>query len=166
MKMLIMMVAAPAVPCCPSSSSFALPGVFPMIPPGLRDFAQEPYFGSPGQIRSNNALVAMLFVRVHSSALQLWSVTPVDWKMSSSARMLLSPPHPITTAFGNIGAESNEWACYLCPTGLVSAGGKLGVKVTAASTMRSNALLLLLIQRYHEGNCGEYPVDPEVHHQA
>ena len=50
MKVWTMVVAAPAVPCCPSS------------------------------------------------------------KISSRAQMLLPPPHPMTTAFGSIGAESNEWA--------------------------------------------------------
>ena len=54
------------------------------------------------------------------------------------------PPHPITTAFGSIGAESNEWARGLCPAGLVCAGGKSGVKVTAASTVRGSASLLLI----------------------
>ena len=53
------------------------------------------------------------------------------------------PPHPMTTAFGSIGAESNEWAEDLCPAGLVSAGGKSGVTVTAASTVRGSASLLL-----------------------
>ena len=46
--------------------------------------------------------------------------------------------------FGSIGAESNEWARGLCPAGLVSAGGKSGVKVTAAGTIRGNASLLLI----------------------
>ena len=54
------------------------------------------------------------------------------------------PPHPIITAFGGIGAESNEWARVQCPAGLVSTGGKSGVKVTAASTVRGSALLLLI----------------------
>ena len=139
-----MLVAAPAVPCCPSSNSFALLDLFPIITSGLRDFTQEPYSGSPGHVRLNCALVAMPFVRVHSSALQSWSMTPVNSKMSSSARMLLLPPHPMTTAFGSIGAESNKWARGLCPAGLVSAGGKSGVKVTAASTVRGSASLLLI----------------------
>ena len=73
-----------------------------------------------------------------------WSVTPVKSKMPSSARMLLPRPHPMTTAFGSIGAESNEWARGLCPTRLVSAGGKSGMKATAASTMRGSASLLLI----------------------
>ena len=110
----------------------------------LRDFTQEPYSESPRHVRLNSALVAMSFARVHSSALQSWSVTPVNSKMSSNARMLLPPPHPMTTAFGSINAESNEWARGLCPAGLVSAGGKSGVKVTAASTARSSASLLLI----------------------
>ena len=64
--------------------------------------------------------------------------------MSSSARMLLPhPPHPMTRAVGTIGAESNEWAQSLCPAKLVSAGGKSGVKVTAVSTVRGSASLLL-----------------------
>ena len=92
----------------------------------------------------NYALVAVPFVRVHSSALQSWSLMPVNSKMSLSARMLLPPPHPMTTAFGSIGAESNEWARGLCPAGLVSAGGRSGVKVTAASTVRGSASLLLM----------------------
>ena len=54
------------------------------------------------------------------------------------------PPHPMTTAFGSIGAESNEWAQGLCPVGLVSAGGKSGAKVTAASTVRDSGSLLLI----------------------
>ena len=136
-----MLVAAPAVPCCPSSSSFTLLDVFPIITSGLRDFTQEPYSRSPGHVRLNSVLVAMPFVRVHSSALQTWSVTPVISKMSSSARMLLPPPHPMTTAFGSIGAESNEWATDLCSAGLVSASDKSGVKVTAASTVRGSASL-------------------------
>ena len=64
--------------------------------------------------------------------------------MPSSARMLLPPPHPMTTAFGSISAESNEWAWGLCPAGLVSAGGKSGVKVTAANTVRDSTSLLLI----------------------
>ena len=67
-----------------------------------------------------------------------------DSNMSSSARMLLPPLHPMTTAFGSIGAESNEWARGLCPTGLVSVGGRSGVKVTAASTVMDSASLLLI----------------------
>ena len=50
----------------------------------------------------------------------------------------------MTTAFGSIGAESNEWARDLCPTELVSTGGESGVKVTTASTVRGSALLLLI----------------------
>ena len=64
--------------------------------------------------------------------------------MLSSARMLLPPPHPMTTAFGSIGVESKEWARGVCPAGLVSAGGKSGVKVTAASTVSNSASLLLI----------------------
>ena len=109
MKVWTMVVAAPAVPCCLSSSSFTLLDVFPMITSGLKDFTQEPYSGSPGKVRLNSALVAMPFARVHSSALQLWSVTPVNSKISSSTRMLSPPPpHPMITTFGSIGAESNE----------------------------------------------------------
>ena len=65
-----MLVAAPAVPCCPSSSSFDLLDVFPMNTSGLRNFTQKPYSGSPRHVRLNYALVAMPFMRVHSSALQ------------------------------------------------------------------------------------------------
>ena len=68
----------------------------------------------------------------------------MDLKTPSSARMQLSPPHPMTTAFGSIGAESNEWARDLCPTGFMSTGVKSGVKVTSASTVRGSALLLLM----------------------
>ena len=50
----------------------------------------------------------------------------------------------MTTAFGSIGAESNEWVRGLCPAGLVSVGGKSGVKVTVASTVRDSASLLLI----------------------
>ena len=50
----------------------------------------------------------------------------------------------MTTTFGSIDAESNEWARVLCPTGLVPAGGKSGVKVTVASTVRGSASLLLI----------------------
>ena len=56
--------------------------------------------------------------------------------------MLLPPPHPMATAYGSIGADSNGGALGLCPIGLVSTGGKSGVKVTAASTVRGSALLL------------------------
>ena len=69
MKVWTMVVAAPAVPRCPSSCSFALLDVFPIITSGLRDFTQEPYSGSHGQFRLNSALVAMPFARVNSSAL-------------------------------------------------------------------------------------------------
>ena len=139
-----MVGAAPAVPCGPSSNATVFLNVFPMITSGLRDFTQEPHSDSPGQICLNIALVAILFARAHSSAPQSWSVTPVGSKISSSARMQLSPPHAMTTAFGSIGAESNEWARDLCPIGLVSTDGKSGVKVTAASTVRGSALLLLM----------------------
>ena len=54
------------------------------------------------------------------------------------------PPHPMTTAFGSIGAESNKWARDLCPTGLVSTGGKSGLRVTPSSTLKGSALLLLI----------------------
>ena len=50
----------------------------------------------------------------------------------------------MTTAFGSIGAESNEWAKDLGPAGFVAAGGKSGVKVAAASTVRGSASLLLI----------------------
>ena len=50
----------------------------------------------------------------------------------------------MTTAFGSIGAESNEWARVLCSAGLVSAGGKSGVTVTAPITVRDSASLLLI----------------------
>ena len=53
-------------------------------------------------------------------------------------------PHPMTTAFGSIVAESDEWARGLCPAGLVSAGGRLGMKVTEASTVKDSASLLLI----------------------
>ena len=105
MNMWTMVVAAPAVLCYPSFSSFALLNMFLMITSGLRDFTQEPYSGSPGQVHLNSALVAMSFARVHSSALQTWLVTPVNSEMPSSARMILPPPpHPMTTTFGGIGA--------------------------------------------------------------
>ena len=51
----------------------------------------------------------------------------------------------MTAAFGSFGAESNEWARRLCPAGLVPAGGKSGVKVTAASTVRDSASSLLIL---------------------
>ena len=41
MKVWIMVVAAPTVPCCPSSSSFALLDVFPMITSGLKDLPRN-----------------------------------------------------------------------------------------------------------------------------
>ena len=41
MKVWTMMVAAPVVLYCPSSSSFALLDVFPVTTSGLRDFTQE-----------------------------------------------------------------------------------------------------------------------------
>ena len=71
---------APAVPCSPSSSSLVLLDVFPVITSGLRDFTQEPYSGSPGQVCLNNVLVAIPFARAYSSALQSWSVTSVNRK--------------------------------------------------------------------------------------
>ena len=49
------------------------------------------------------------------------------------------PSHPMTIAFGSIDAKFNEWARDLCPTRLVWTGGKSGVKVTAASTVRGSA---------------------------
>ena len=107
-----------------------------MITSGLRDFT--------GQVCLNSALVAIPFARAHSKALQSWSVTPVKSKILSSARMPLPPPHPMATAFGSIGAKSSEWARDLCPTGLVSTGGKSSVKVTAVSTVKDSALLLLI----------------------
>ena len=54
-------------------------------------------------------------------------------------------PHPMTTAFGSIGAGSNEWTRDLCPTGLMSTGVKSGMKITAASTMRGSAFLLMIL---------------------
>ena len=116
--------------------------MFPTITSGLKDFTQELYSGSPGQVRLNSELVAMPFARVHSSDRQSWWVTPVNSKMSSSARMLLPPPHPMATAFGSVGTEPNGWARGLCPIGWVSTGGKSGVKVTAASTVRDSALFI------------------------
>ena len=84
-----------AMPCGPScSSSLVLLDVFPMIASGLRELTQEPYSGSPGLVRLSFALVAIpLIVRAgaHSSALQSWSVTPVNSKVSSSPRMQLPP---------------------------------------------------------------------------
>ena len=108
MKVWTVVVAAPAVLCCPLSSSSVLLDVFPIITFSLRDFTQEPCSGSPKQVHLNSALVAMPFARAHSSALESWSVTPVNSKRSSSARMSLSPPHPMITAFSSIGAKSNE----------------------------------------------------------
>ena len=143
MKAWTMLAAAPVVPCRPSSSSFALLAVLPMIASGFRDFIQGTYSGSSKHIRLNCELVALPFRRAHSNALQSWSVMPVKSKMSFSARILLPPPHPMTTAFGSVGAESKVWARDLCPTELVSVGGRLGVKVTAASTVRGSASLLL-----------------------
>ena len=58
--------------------------------------------------------------------------------------MLLPRLHPMATAFRSIGVESNEWAQGLCLAGLVSAGGKSGLNVTAASTERCSPLLLLI----------------------
>ena len=139
-----MVVAAPVVPCGLSSSSLVLLDVSPMIASGLINFTHISYSGSPGQVHLNIALVVIPFARAHSSALQSWSVTPVNSKMSSSARMPLTPPYPMTTAFDSIGAKSNEWARDLCPTGLVSTGGESGVKVITASTVRGSALLLLI----------------------
>ena len=49
LKLWIMVVAAPVVPCRPSSSSFGLLDVFPKVTSGLRDFTQELYSGSPGR---------------------------------------------------------------------------------------------------------------------
>ena len=84
-------MASLTVPCDPSYSSLLfLLNVFPMVASDLRDFTQEPHSGSPGLVRFNVALVAIPFARAHSSALQSWSVTPVNLKMSSRTRM--QPP--------------------------------------------------------------------------
>ena len=140
MRVWTMAMAAPAVSCFALPPARCSPGC---VPNDLRDFTQEPYSESPGQISLNSALVVMPFARVHSSTLQSWSVTPVNSKMSSSPRMLLPPLHPMATAFESIGAESNGWALDLCSTRLVSTGGKSCVKITAASTVRGSALPLL-----------------------
>ena len=89
------------------------------------------------------ALLSFLLLVCPPGCVQSWSVTPVNYKMSSSARMLPSP-HSMITAFESIGAESNEWARGLRPAGLVSAGGKSGVKVTVATIVRNSASLLLI----------------------
>ena len=100
------------------------------------------------------ALLSLLQLVYPPGYVQSWSVTPVNSKISSSARVLLPPPHPMTTTFGSIGAESNEWARGLCPAGLVSASGKSRVKAAEASAVRGSASLLLitfytrLAQRY------------------
>ena len=120
-----MAVASPVELCGPSFSSIVLLDLFPIISLGLRDLAQKPYSGSPGLVRLNIVLVAIPFARTHSSALQSWSVTPVISKMSSSARMQLPPPHPMTTAFvGSIGAASNEWARDLSVSDWVGVNGR------------------------------------------
>ena len=87
-----MVLPAPAVLCCPFSSSFDLLNVFPISTASLRDFTQESYSELSGQVHLNSALVAMPFARARSSALQSWSVTPVNSKMSSSTRMQTLPP--------------------------------------------------------------------------
>ena len=139
-----MLVAAPAVPCCPSSSSFAFLDVFPMITSGSRDFTQEPYSGFPGNVRLNSALVFIPFVRVHSSALRSWSVTPLNSKCRPVPECYSPPASDDYSFWEHRFAESNEWARGLCPAGLVSTGDKLGVKVTAASTVKGSASLLLI----------------------
>ena len=122
-----MVVAALAVPYGPSCSrSLALLDVLLMIASGLRYFTQESYSRSPGLVRLNVALVVIPFTRANSSALQSWSGTSVNSRMSCSVRTQLSLPHPMTTTSGSIGTGSNEWTRYLCPTGLVSTGVKSG----------------------------------------
>ena len=51
-----------------------------MIVSGLRDFTQESYPEIPRLVRLNVSLVSMPLARVHFSALQSWSVTPVNSK--------------------------------------------------------------------------------------
>ena len=101
MKVWTMLVAAPVVPCCPSSSSFALLDVFPMITSDLRDFTQKSYSGSPRHVCLNYALVAMPFMRVHGNQRIVQTnvsrrpeirLLPVNSKVLFSARMLLPPP--------------------------------------------------------------------------
>ena len=64
----------------------------------------------------------------------------------------------MTTAFGSFGAESNEWARRLCPAGLVPAGGKSGVKVPAASTVRGSASSLLILNTFYTQMIQRYTV--------
>ena len=143
-----MVVAALAVPYGPSCSrSMVILNVFLMIASGLRYFTPEPHSRSPGLVRLNVALVAIPFTRANRRALQSWLVTSVNSKMSSSARMQLPPLHPMTIASGSIDTGSNKWARYLCPTGSVSTGVKLGMKVSTASTVRGSVLLLLIPSR-------------------
>ena len=77
-------------------------------------------------------LVGIPFARVHFSALQSRSVTPVQL-----------PPHSMITDFGSIDARSDEWARDRCPSGLVPTGVKSGLKITAASTVRGTAFVLI-----------------------
>ena len=95
-----------------------------MIASGLRDFTQESYFGSPGLVYLNIALVAVSFARTQSSALQSWSVKPVNSKLPSRAQMQFPSSHPMTIYFGSIGAGSNEWPRDQSPNALVSTGVK------------------------------------------
>ena len=134
MKAWTMLAAAPVVPCRPSSSSFALLAVLPMIASGFRDFIQGTYSGSSKHIRLNCELVALPFRRAHSNALQSWSVMPVKSKMSFSARILLPPP------------ASDDYHFWKCRCGVQGVGtGSLSDRVGVRGR-----------QVGCEGDCGKY----------
>ena len=98
---------------------------------------------------SNCALLSLLQLVCPPGCVQSWSVTPCGFEnviqCPDPVPECYSPPmHPMITALESIGAESNEWTRGLCLAGLVSVGGKSGVKVSAVSTVKDSASLLLI----------------------
>ena len=149
-KVWTLVVAAPAVPCCPSSSSFALPDVFLIIR------CERLHPGTVLRIswtRSFEYCVGYHVVR--AGTFQCSPVVVGDTcefeNVIQCPNATPPPSHPMTTAFGSTGTESNEWARGLCPARLVSVGGKSGVKVTAASTVRGSASLIPSIPSWPRG---------------
>ena len=100
--------------------------------------------GDGGGSYSCCALLFFLQLVCPPECVQSWSVTPCEFENAIQCPNATPPPAPDYYSFGSIGAESNEWARGLCPAGLVSVGGKSGLKVTAASTVRGSASLLLI----------------------
>ena len=145
MKASTMVVAALAVPCSPfCSSSPVLLDVFPMVASGLRDFTQE-------VLQISYTSLFERSVGCHTVRAGVFQCSPVEVGDTCKVENVIQcpnvtpPPHPMTTAFDCIGAVSSERARDLCPTGLVSTSVKSGMEVTAASTVRGSALLLLIL---------------------